>query len=307
MTFAMPGSSPFGGEHRESRQESPYLQPALELKRHLLLIKFGNWDKAGAAKEVRKLLASVHPDIHPGDKTMEQLAKIAAQILDILKGDRMVSVRQYDDLDQQLGDLIRGAQAPAPAPMPPAPAPAAPRASAWEDLDEDEAADEEAEPESERREAPPYEIADFDFGRHLVGKRISRVQISLTEDEMGLLFNQDRGGYSDYGGQMPMEFFQVEGVDGVVVPMKSSTDDYRDNFGGWMVIKAIPARVVEDLGTITRLDAYNEISEGSLDGYDKGTEVRTSNGKIRFGTNAYDAYYPHAYCSVETAGGRRRY
>lgn len=147
-------------------------------------------------------------------------------------------------------------------------------------------------------EKPPYETEDIEFDSTFVGKQMFEVEIDLEHDVAAFVIDPENRG-ADYGGHHALKYFEIEGVDGVVVAYSSSPDDYRSNFGGWKVIKGLRGRRIRGLGTIESFRDFKEDRAESLDGYNHGTRVRLSNGVIRFGTQAHDAYYPSGYCDIE--------
>ncbi|GEM_PF-6462984 len=147
-------------------------------------------------------------------------------------------------------------------------------------------------------EKPPYKTEKIEFGPAFIGKNMFEVRIDLEDDIAKFVLDPKmRGG--DYGGLHALRYFEVEGVDGVVVAYSSSPDGYRSDFGGWKVIKGLAGQRIRELG---RVETFEGIDEGESDydhAYDRGTRVHLSNGTIQFGTQASDPYYPSGYCDFE--------
>ncbi len=144
---------------------------------------------------------------------------------------------------------------------------------------------------AEEEATPLYETEAFNFNESFISRHLYTVTINLSKNELHSLLNPD-----EYGKISSMAFFELEGVDGVLVATKNAPDEYRDDFGGWLVIKGLKGKRKEDLGIIQSFKSFKEDKKHG--GYDKGTNVSTSKGSVRFGTDSSDEYYPSGYCDV---------
>jgi len=282
MVMANPFSeaAPFPNP-QEKKNGLNYLDLLVELRSQLMKFQSGAVDQAKGAKEIRRFLARIHPDVHPGDKTMEQMAKIATQILDGYKDQESVDVEQREKLQSQFQILEQDLLSQTPA----APPQTTYRVSA-EDLRSDKYAkrtrgQKPAEGKGEAdNEIPPFEVVDFAFGEQLIGKKIYQATIDLSQSQIDRLFNPGAS-FSKQGGHRPIRFFQIEGVEGVAVPMRDYVGENQLEFGGWKLIKGIQAQHAKYLGKISYFEPYNIHVSG--DRYDVGMRVKTDLATIRYG------------------------
>lgn len=251
-------------------------------------------DVAPLKKEVRGLLLRIHPDVYPGDVTMEKVARIATQVLDAYRDQATFDDEQRSKLLSQIRKLeqdetVQSTRRPAVQP------PIEPKTV--EDVHHGQRAWRPAA-ENPENEIPPYEVVDYSFGEHLMGRKIYEVAIELSRSQIDKLFNREKG-FSQSGGRRPMQFFQVEGVEGVLVPMKNYVGEHRVEFGGWKLIKAIPAKQKGYLGVMTGFERYKRRLAGNRS--DVGTRIGTNIGEISVGdmTDTLLGYEDtESYCHV---------
>lgn len=256
-------------------------------------------ESAQQAAAIRSILVAVHPDKHGHDQRFDEIARIASALYEVTK--RTVG---WNRQLGHIGDSLRALQTkycpPKQINVPPKEAPRAPEPKStpwgfWNDTSEDD----EDQNENKTEWKAPYEVEDFTFDTRLFGKHIFEVACSLEEDIVERLFNEGEP-FNDYGGVSPMRFFEIEGIDGVVACVRTSTDEYRDSYAHWKVVKKYKGKHVQDLGTIQDMKDFVVQGGGfDADGRDRGTRIRTSKGFIEFGADSsYDSYYPHCYCRV---------
>jgi len=296
-----------GGAHREKRSTPSLIEVATKL-RALISRAQAAGDRREGVRELHQMLLAIHPDVSPGKTpeeaaAFERLAKIATQVLSWYRDDRPASSRDVNKCLDELSDIeskfgARGtSQASGDRPFR-----AGPGDSEWWPGDSEwwpgGGRNSGTTEDEEEEEKPPYETEDIEFGPAFVGKRMFEVEIDLEDDVAEFVLDPENRG-NDYRGLHALSYFEIEGVDGVVVAYSSSEDEYRSAFGGWKVIKGLVGRRIRGLGVVESFREVDEEDGDSLDGYDRGTRVRLSNGTIRFGTRAYDAYYPSGYCDFE--------
>lgn len=296
-----PGAIPEGGaSHKEKLGISP---PKIISELRALVMRAGSVsDHASIARELRKILFKIHPDASPGSGlkdvvAFDRLTKVATGLLVICRAGTFPRPRDTQQLLEDLTDIgksydLRGShQASDDRGWR-----AGPGDSEWWP-DEESGSGTSSDGSDQEKEKPPYEAVEFEFNSTFVGKVMFEVEIDLEDDVIEFVIDPEKRGDS-YGGLRALKCFEIEGVDGVVVAYSESVDEYRGNFGGWKLVKKLVGRRIRGFGTIESFEEFRYDDSYMSDGYDRGTRVRLSEGTIRFGTEASDAYYPHGYCVV---------
>ena len=89
---------------------------------------------------------------------------------------------------------------------------------------------------SKEDKAPRYEIARFVWNDYCIGKHLYTVTVDLSDGDLSALLNPDEEDeeYKRYA----MEFFELEGVDGVIVATNDKVGELQYHFGGGMSSRA---------------------------------------------------------------------
>lgn len=288
-----------GGTQREKKSAAFLLEVVTKL-RTLITRANGGGDRQGV-RELHQMLLTIHPDVSPGNTpeevaAFERLTKVAIEVLSWYRGVKSPSYRDKSKILETLSDIEskfvpHGSSQPSGA----RPFRVRPGESEW-GSNEESGWGTTAEGDEEE-EKPPYETENIKFDSAFVGKQMFEVRIDLEDDVAAFVIDPEHRG-DEYGGRHALKYFEIEDVDGVVVAYSSSDDEYRSNFGGWKIIKGLAGHRIRGLGKIESFESFGD-EESFDDGYNHGTRVRLSKGAIRFGTRAYDAYYPSGYCDVE--------
>ncbi len=296
----------FERNSHEPSKEEQLLSALAQLKTCAQMISYrGSTPDLDLIKTIRGILLQIHPDKHNGDDRFLRLTKIAVGLFELSRISDPHSDEHYAKYYKQTSEAERAltvledefSPKPAPAPYKPYvdPAPFV-RSERWKQAYASPSEPEE-EPEEEQEWKPPYEVVDFSMDTHLIGRKITLVEIDLEKEILERLLNEGAL-FNDYGGKDVLAAFKIEGFSGVVVCVRTSSDGYRDSGCTWLLIQDCKGVTKKDLGTIRSFQKFDTQHEYNSDGYDRGTHIQTSSGAFRVGEEASDGYYPHVYCNV---------
>lgn len=252
---------------------------------------------AEQGREIRKILVEFHPD-KPGNAEYKDLAKIAAQLFEANKDPRKWS-RQLASIGNELKamvggggvekDVIRNKVY---------------EVRSWPASGNARSQFEDEEDEGVGERWKEYPIEKINLDSSFVGRKISTV---FYHAKQGLLYQiLNEGKWKSYGSGVSnlRNFFEVEGVDGVLVGVEKKRGVV-GNFDGFRLIKNLKKGYqygrADELGVITGIERFDEKYPGSKKpgNYVRGQEIRTDKARIRVGEEAENPIHPHGFCDFD--------